>query len=136
MGSPPLPTPVELAAQQPPAAVDAGPHGADRPAGRSSDLLVGQPLDVAQHDRRAEARWQLREGVLEWLAEDLAFGLLLGARVGIARLPPLLVGPGFDRDTGPAPDPVEEQVLRDAVEPALERARSVAVQVAVHAHED
>ena len=68
-------------AQQHPAAVDARADGADLDAERGGDLLVGQLLEVAQHDGDAEVRRQRVERGLDLGVEvHLVVGLLRARR--------------------------------------------------------
>ena len=116
---------LEGGAQLRPAAVDAAAHGAQLDAERRGDLLVGEALDVAEHDGRAEVRRQGVERALDVVVE-VRVVVDLG-RAGLAAGEPLgrVVGEPVEADPLLAADLVEEQVRGDPVQPALEGARGV-----------
>ncbi|GMA86013.1 hypothetical protein GCM10025868_12630 [Angustibacter aerolatus] len=117
------------------AAVDARAHRAELHPERGRDLLVGEALDVAQHDGGAEVRLQRVEGGLHVVVE---VGVLVDARrVGLAagQLVARVVGERVEAHPLLAAHLVEEEVRGDAVQPALEGAGRVRRQAAEDADE-
>ena len=116
--------------------MDAGAHGAELESEGGRDLLVGEPLDVAQDDSGTKVG---REGVERALHVVVELGVeydLLGAsgRGGQARVG--IVGERVEADALLSTHAVEEEVRRDAVQPALEGSRPVGAQGVEHADED
>src|SRR6185295_3347536 len=111
----------QVVAQRLPTAVDTAADGAQLDAQRGADLLVGQPLDVAQHDRRAELRRQRVQCGLQVRTQSRVVVDLLGVRV-VGRYPVVVLGQRLHADAATPADHVEEQVRGDAVQPALEGA--------------
>jgi hypothetical protein len=117
-------------------AVDAAADSAQLDAERGRDLLVGQPLDVAEHNCRSEIGGQRVQSLL-----DIAVEMVVVVGLGRGRLAPRqpvggVLGERVEADALLAAHLVEEQVRRDAVQPALEGARSVGRERPEDAYED
>jgi len=111
----------EEPAQLVPASVDAGAHGADGAFHHLCDLLIGEPLDVAEHNGRPEFLRQVVQRLLkadvDLLREDqvarvaLEVGKLHHAGQVLHR---------FDPGLGTASELIDVEVHDDAVEPVGE----------------
>ena len=118
---------LERRAQLRAAAVDAAADGAELDAERRRDLLVGQALDVAEHDGGAEVRRQRVERALDVGVEVRVVEACCGDGLAAGEALGRVVGEGVEADPLLAADLVEEQVGGDAVQPALEGARACSV---------
>ena len=116
------------------AAVDAASDGAQLDAQRGADLLVGQTLDVAQHDGGTELGGQRVERGLQVGTQSRIVVDLLGVRL-IGRDTLVVLGQRLHPDAPAPADHVEEQVGRDAVQPAFEGAGLVVLHGAEHPDE-
>ena len=100
------------------------------------DLLVGEPLDVAEHDGGPEVGRQGGQRALDVVVEGLVGVRRVRRRQRAGQPVRALVGEGVEADPLLAARLVEEEVGGDPVQPALEGARRVRRQRAEDADED
>src|SRR5579862_1485016 len=104
-------------------------HGPYRNAKDTRDLLVLQPFDLAQHERRAHRRRQAIEKALDLQAE-----LRTGRGSPLSRMRRILGDIGFAMPAGQPPS-VQTDAQDDGVEPGIETSlATVRVQAAKSAN--
>src|SRR4029077_19059549 len=110
------------------APVDSAAHGPQLHPEGAGDLLVGQALDVTEHDGGAVLRRQRGECLLHIAVEMPGVERLGRGRLIAAQPASGVVAKTLEADPLPAPGHVKEKVRGDPVQPPLEGARGVARQ--------
>lgn len=126
----------ELFPQLRPATVNSRAHGTDFNAQDVGDLVVTETFDVAQDDSDPELLRQRGQRRLDIGVESRVVDGILGHRLGADDAELRAFGEPVHPDAGGAPSSVQEQIRRDAVQPAGKVARLETVEGTEHPDED
>ncbi len=114
--------------------MDTAANGADRNTDLLGDLVIGQPGEIAQHDRLAELIGQCVQRILDVIGQRDHRQRLVGRRTTLNH-PVRIIGQMGLRPPLAAAGLIEKDVGHDTSEPSMEGTRDISLQTTLHPQE-